>query len=67
MGDPDSKLELKGLKYDFKTIKNIEIIKLNNKTSILKIPKEIYEANFSEQEKANFKVTPYGIYILMPN
>ena len=67
MGEPDSKLKLKGLKYDFKTIKNIEIIKLNNKTSILKIHKEIYEGNFNEQEKINFKVTPYGIYAMMPN
>ena len=36
MGDPDSKLKLKGLTYNFKTIKGVEIIKLNKKTSILK-------------------------------
>ena len=67
MGDPDSKLKLKGFTYNFKTINDIEIIELNKKTSILKIPKVIYDVNFNEQEKINFKVTPYGIFTLMPN
>ena len=67
MGKPDSKLKLKDMIYNFKKIKDIEIIELTKKTSILKITKELYESNFNEQEKTNFKITPYGIYTLLNN
>ena len=66
-GKPDKKITVNNNKliYKFKMFGDIELIELDKKHSILKIPKIIYDNNFSEIEKNIFKITPYGVYVLI--
>ena len=64
---PDRKIKVRDLIYKIKIIKGIEVSQVNNKTSLLKIPENLYNNNFNEEEKSNFITTSLGIYTLINN
>ena len=66
-GEPDKRIIVKDLIYKIKIIKGIEVIQVNNKTSLLKISENLYNNNFNEEEKSNFITTSLGIYTLINN
>ena len=63
-GGPDKKI--KETNFRLKTIKDIEVIWLSKKKSLLKIPENLYN-NFNAEEKSNFITTSIGIYTLINN
>ena len=63
-GGPDKKI--KETNFRLKTIKDIEVIWLSKKKSLLKIPENLYN-NFNAEEKSNFITTSLGIYTLINN
>ena len=63
-GGPDKKI--KETNFRLKKIKDIEVIWLSKKKSLLKIPENLYN-NFNAEEKSNFITTSIGIYTLINN
>ena len=64
---PDREIKVRDLIYKIKIIKGIEVIQVNKKTSLLKIPENLYNNNFNEEEKSDFITTSLGIYTLINN
>ena len=57
---------IKDTDYKLKIIKDIEVIRVTNNKSLLKIPENLYN-NFNADEKNDFITTSLGIYTLINN